>query len=125
MFSADPTATGLDVELSDEADELVLSGVIPGGEFEEQGGVKFSFRDTDGMVSSANGIVSVSIKKNLTTGMARISIKTAGVDLPGAAGQATMSLSLLFGTDPATDDCLSARHVSCDASSTRTRCKQL
>jgi hypothetical protein len=127
IVAANPSVTGLDVELRDSDDQLVLSGVIPAAEFEDQGGagVKFLFRDNDGAVTSANGIVAVTMKKNVASGLARISIRAEGIDLPGAAGQDEMSLSLLFGTDPGADDCITARRVPCASIATRTRCKQL
>ena len=52
-----------------------------------------------------------------------LKIKTKGTDVPGMEQQLLMSASLLFGTDPATDDCVTARRLACEPKTTRNSCK--
>ena len=44
-------------------------------------------------------------------------------DLDGAAGQVALTMSVLLGSDPTTDDCVTARRVPCTSKVTSVSCK--
>lgn len=125
-FTANPTVTGAEIELRDADDATVLNGVLPAAGWEDQGGagLKFRFRDRDGLYPSANGLTSVSIKLQLSKGIAKVSAKSSDVELTGAIGQDKMSVSFLFGTDPSVDDCITGIRVPCKIKATSTSCKE-
>ncbi len=125
-FTSDPTSTGLEVLLFDEDDVGVYSAQIPAGLFEDLkgDGSKFRYRASDASPPTAAGVRAVSIRLSPTKGVAKAKIKLKDFELPGALGQSSMSLSLLFGADPALDECLTLRSLPCSASSARTKCKE-
>ena len=125
IFTADPTVTGLVVETRGADDQTVHTGVLPAAGFEDKkgDGTKFQFRDKDGIYPSAAGIQKVTIKVQASKGRAKINVKAKDVDASGAIGQSQMSVSFLFGTDPAIDDCLTGIRVPCKAKATVTNCK--
>jgi len=125
FFSSDPTVTGAAVELRDALHQTVFSADLGAADWEDKGGsgTSFSFRDTLGLGGPANGVEKARVKVIASNGIAKASVKMRGTELPGAAGQLTMSFSMLFGTDPATDDCLTARSIPCKAKTKRTICK--
>jgi cysteine-rich repeat protein len=124
-FTANPAATGLVLELRDTNSQLVASAVLPAGGWEDRTGTgeKVRFRDRDGSFPSANGFGNVVIQKKITKGYAKVRIKASRTDLDGADGQYRVSLSFLFGTDPAVDDCVTARFVPCEPKPGKNKCK--
>jgi cysteine-rich repeat protein len=125
-FTTSPTVTGLLVELFDADDQSVYSATLAASDWEDLRdlGTKFRFRDTQGPGGPANGMSSVKIAQKSNKGVAKFTAKMRGHEIPGAAAQERMTLSLLFGTDPAIDECLTARRVPCSSSTTRTSCKE-
>ncbi|MFQ5478123.1 MAG: hypothetical protein ACE5E4_05860 [Candidatus Binatia bacterium] len=125
-FNSLPTATGLSIEVLDASGAVVFSSSIPAADFEDLGGdgLRFRFRDNRFEVPSANGVVNVSLKLIAAKGIAKLKIKVKERELSGLEGQGTASVSLLWGADPALDDCLTAWRMPCTAKATRTFCKQ-
>jgi hypothetical protein len=126
LFAADPTVTGLEVRVRGHDGQTVHEGLLPGAGWEDRKGtgIKFVFRDRDGIHPSANGFVAGVIKLQATKNLAKITLKTKGVDVPEAQGQASMSASFLFGTDPLVDACLGSPDVRCEAKPGAMRCKE-
>jgi len=124
-FGADPVITGMIMQLFDADDQPVFEATLEATSWEDQtgAGTRFRFRDTQGPTGPANGVSSVKVSQKASTGVWKVSAKMRDTEIPGAAGQSTMSLSLLFGTDPAVDDCLTARRIPCVAKTTKTTCK--
>ncbi|MFQ5478125.1 MAG: hypothetical protein ACE5E4_05870 [Candidatus Binatia bacterium] len=124
-FNSLPTATGLSIEVLDASGAVVFSSSIPAADFEDLGGdgLRFRFRDNRFEVPSANGVVNVSLKLIAAKGIAKLKIKVKERELSGLEGQGTASVSLLWGADPALDDCLTAWRMPCTAKATRTFCK--
>jgi hypothetical protein len=125
QFSSDPIATGLLVELRDTADQNVYFGEIPAGAFEDTKGTgeSFKFRDSKGEIPLANGIQSAQVRIVTKKSIAKAKVKIKDVEVPGIAAQPLMTASLLFGADPALDDCLTARRVPCMPKPTSNSCK--
>jgi hypothetical protein len=63
------------------------------------------------------------VKRYPTKGIAKVVVNMKESEVPGAAGQATMSASFLFGSDPLVDECTTARRVPCKSTATSTTCK--
>jgi cysteine-rich repeat protein len=124
QLTANPTATGVKVVLLDQSGDTIYEADLPAAQWEDSNGAgqKFRFRDTQGTAGPANGIGSASIKRNEAKGLAKTILKMKGSEIPGAAGQEFLSISLLFGLDPSTDDCLTGRLVPCTVSSTSLKC---
>jgi len=124
-FTAAPTETGLVLELLDERVGLVFGAAIDAAEFQDVSGssTRYLFRDRDGVVPGANGIRQIKIIEVPAKSIAKIKISVKGTEVPAAADQDDLSLSLLFGTDPAFDDCLTAVYVPCKSNPKKTSCK--
>ncbi|TFH24079.1 MAG: hypothetical protein E4H03_04575 [Myxococcales bacterium] len=124
-FAADPSVSGATLELFDENDASIYAATLGAADWVDKrgDGRQFTFADTQGPSGPANGVTKAKIKRIDKKGVARTVVTMKGSEIPGAANQLHMSLSLLFGLDPATDDCLSARRVPCKVSATRTSCR--
>jgi cysteine-rich repeat protein len=124
-FNSNPVLTGLSLELFDHDDQSIFAATLDASDWEDTSGsqTQFRFRDSQGPGGPANGIGSASIKRKASTGTWKLVAKMRDTEIAGAAGQPFVSLSLLFGTDPSSDDCLTARRVPCTATSTKTSCK--
>jgi hypothetical protein len=83
----------------------------------------FKFRDKSGSVASANGIEKLQIKKSTKKNVAKAKLKMRGTEIPAVGTQPQMAFSLLFGTDPATDDCITASSDTCKPRGDRNSCK--
>ncbi|TFH18803.1 MAG: hypothetical protein E4H03_14300 [Myxococcales bacterium] len=117
-FTPDLVLTGIALELRDQDDRTVYAATVAGSEFEvSASGTRY--RNATG----APGIDSVRISSVTSKGVAKVRVKAKDVELAGAADQAVMSLSFLFGLDPAVDDCLTARRVPCKSAAAKTTCK--
>jgi hypothetical protein len=116
-FTANPTVTGMKLVVADVDGVHVYDADMPAAEWEDSNGSgqKYRFRDP-------SGINSAQIKKNDAKGVAKAIIKMSGAEIPGAAGEPYISVSLLFGVDPGTDECLTARLVPCTVSATKSKC---
>lgn len=125
-FTTNPTATGMLLLLRDGDNQTILGGDIPSTEFVDKAGtgISFTFKDKDGAVASADGIVSVKIKKIVSKGVAKITAKVKDREMPGADGEFRVSVSILFGTDPAVDECITARFIPCDPQPGKNKCKE-
>ncbi len=120
-----PTDTGLDLRLFDQAEQGVFSAQIPPTFFDDVrgDGTKFRYKRSADSPVGTEGVHSVWIRPRPAQGVAKLKISLKGTDLAAAADQPSLSLSLLFGVDPAVDDCLSMRSLPCTNTSKRTRCK--
>jgi cysteine-rich repeat protein len=119
-FSANPTVTGVRIVLVDAADETAYEGDLAAALWLDKSGAgqAFSYR-----AEQAGVAIAAKIKRNPSKGVARAVVKVGGSEMPGAAGQDRLSLSLLFGADPAVDQCLTARSVPCTPKATSTTCR--
>jgi cysteine-rich repeat protein len=113
-LTADPTVSGATVVLSDADDEVVYTAELPASGWLLRGESSWSYR--------ADG-ASASVKANLTRGTVRVSVKLSNADVAGSLAQSQLSMSVLFGTDVATDMCLTARQIPCTSKATSTKCK--
>jgi hypothetical protein len=55
--------------------------------------------------------------------LVKIKLKGRDMNLDGAGGQTVMSMSILLGTDPASDDCVTARRLGCEPKEASVSCK--
>jgi hypothetical protein len=117
-----PTDTGLVMELRDADSQTVFAAMIAPGDFQVSG-TKYYFRDPNGLAVGANGVRSVTLTPKPTAGIAKVKVSMGTTEIPGALGQPVLSMSLLFGTDPALDDCLTARRIPCIATAAKTSCR--
>jgi len=122
LFGSDPTATGIVFELRDEGRQVIYSATIPASAFELRNG-RYFFRDLRHDVPSANGIVSRALIPKTGKAITIARVKMKDFEVPGAAMQQLLSATLLFGSDPATDDCVSAWQVPCKSRPGKTACK--
>jgi len=122
-FTGNPTVSGLAIELRDSSNQTIFSSTIPPGSFVDRGAGRYDFRDPKLTVPGANGVVQVRIKTITSKGVAKTTFKIKKTEIPGADGQFRISVSLLFGTDPAFDECLTARFIPCTPKPGKNRCK--
>jgi cysteine-rich repeat protein len=124
QLTANPTLTGMKVVMTDTTGAHVYEADIPAANWEDRNGTgqSFRFRDSHGTVGPANGVNSASIKRNEAKGLAKALVKMGGAEIPDAAGQQFLSVSLLFGSDPNADDCITARLLPCKLTATSSKC---
>ena len=122
LFGSDPTVTGVIFELRDETRQVVYSASIPASAFELRSG-RYFFRDLRHEVPSANGMVSLALIPKTSKAITVVRAKMKDTEVPGAAMQQLLSATLLFGSDPATDDCVSAWQIPCQSRPGKTACK--
>ncbi len=117
-YTTSPAVTGMAVELRDSNNQSIVSAVIPAGSFEDKNGlgVSVSFRDKDHALATGDGVEQIKIKKVVSRNIAKVKMKIDDTDLAGANGEYRVSISMLFGTDPGVDDCVTARFIPCDPS---------
>ncbi|MCG8669752.1 MAG: hypothetical protein MI867_10105, partial [Pseudomonadales bacterium] len=99
-------------------------GTIPPAAFVDKTGAgeKFRFRDRAQEIPSAAGIVQMTIVKSASNGIVKVKIRATEVDLDEIDGDLSVSLSMLFGSDPALDECLTARSVPCEPRPGKNKC---
>jgi hypothetical protein len=124
-YTANPALTGMIVELRDADNQVILSAVIPNSAFEDKDGTGRSvrFRDKDHTLPTGAGIEQIKITKVESKGIAKAKIRISDTDLDGTDEEYRMSLSMLFGTDPAVDACLTARYVPCEPKPGKNKCQ--
>jgi len=123
QFTTSPTTTGMRFVVVDAADGPVFDATVPPGGFEDRrgDGTSFRFKDKTGVI--AGGISSAKIKKSLGKGIAKLRLKTRDTEMTGAQDQVQITISFLFGTDAATDECMTGRRIPCTPAATKTSCK--
>jgi cysteine-rich repeat protein len=122
-FTTLPTTSGLEIRLFDSSGQPVFDSHVDATRFmDTSNGAGTSFRFSDKEGSLANGVRDVQIALLPLKGIATIRMKMTGTEIPRALGQDLMSVSFLFGSDPATDQCLTARSIPCVARGTRISC---
>jgi len=124
-FTTSPIDAGMAFHFFDASGVEFYSAVIPASAFEAVGfsGTKFRFRDRDGAVTSANGMQRVAIRIKAGKDLVKIRTKTAGVELPGAVGQSSGSVSIVLGSDPSVDACFTGKGMFCTGTPSRLTCK--
>lgn len=125
-LDANPTVTGLRVLVVDASDEIIYDAQLGATDWQDRTGrvVSFRFRDSQGVAGPANGVRSATLKHDPKLAVAKLKLSMKGAEIPGAADQVVLSVSYLFGTDPAADDCVTARRITCLAASTKVACKR-
>ncbi len=111
----DPSVVGVTIEMRDAASATFYSATLPASSIVNSGGKgkTFKFRDKTGLTPGANGVVSAVFKRNTKKNLVKATVRTDGFEFVAAVAQPSLSLSLLFGADPVSDDCLSAREIPC------------
>jgi len=123
-MAASPTTGGVSFSLRGANGDEVYGGYLPAeGVVDATGkGTSFKFRDTKGLYPTANGVVSATIKRITSKGVARLNLKARGIDFAPFADIGSIAFSVLVGPSPSEGDCLSAQGVECSASVTTLRC---
>jgi len=121
-----PDVTGVTVDLFDRDGQSVFSATVPASGFVDKKGTgqKFQFKDRDGAVPGAGGIRLFKIQKNTKKSLAKVKFKAQGTELPGAEGEFLLSMSMLFGADPAVDECITAWQMFCRPKPGKNKCKR-
>ncbi len=119
-----PSVGGMLLELRDDGDVAQFIGVLPASAMVDVGGRGrvFKFRDPRAEVPSANGLRTVTVRRDPAKGIARIKARMEGAELSGLSDNPDLSLSVLFGESPSVGDCLSAQHVGCVTKGARSIC---
>ena len=110
-----PSDTGVLLQVRHADGSEIFSADIPAANIENSRDrdILFRFRDKDGIVASANHVQSLFLKRSDSKGEVRMKMKMRGHELPLVHGVADIGISLLFGGDPASADCLSAQSLPC------------
>jgi hypothetical protein len=81
-------------------------------------GTTFKFRDTNAEFASANGIASVTIKRNTNRDEVRAKLKMRGTDIPAVVDETQLTASLLVGGSPTSGRCGSVTGLACSKKGT-------
>ncbi len=119
QFTADPSVSGATLTLTNALDSAIYTLAMPAGQWIHSDATLWQWHSA-GVDGS-----SVTVRTDAAHGIARVTLKIAGAEIAGAVGQTQMSLSMLFGSDPGTDQCVTARSVPCRAKGTTTICKDV
>ncbi len=124
-YTANPAVTGMTIEVRDSNNQAVVSAVIPNTSFVDKDGTgsKISFRDKDHLLPTGGGVSQIKINEVAAKAVAKVKIRVDDVSLTGTDQEYRMSVSMLFGSDPAVDDCLTARFVPCTPKPLKNKCK--
>ncbi len=123
LLAGSPEVSGMTLVLDDVDGAALFTATVPEQLLVDVGGKGRIFKFLDRTGTLAGGIQRAIVKKISNKGVARVLVKGGGLDLAAAAGQSGLSLSILFGTDPAVDDCASARGLLCESRSTKSSCE--
>jgi hypothetical protein len=93
---------------------------MPAEHFVDAGlkGTTFKFRDTNAEFASANGIASVTIKRNTNRDEVRAKLKMRGTDIPAVVDETQLTASLLVGGSPTSGRCGSVTGLACSKKGT-------
>ena len=88
---------------------------MPAANFIDSGlkGKTFKFRDTKGLVPSANGVAIATIKRSAKRDEIRAKLKMRGTEIPAVIEEISLSPALLIGASPLTGRCGSASSLTC------------
>ncbi len=125
-LSSAPDVTGVSVDLLDRDNQSFFTATVPAAGFVDKKGTgeKFLFKDREGVTSGAGGIRLFLIRKITSKGIAKLKFKAEGTEQPSAANEFVMSAALLFGADPASDDCVTAWRMFCRPRPGKNKCKR-
>jgi cysteine-rich repeat protein len=122
QFEGDPTLSGARLVLTNSADALVAEFSLPATKWIRT--LRGSVERLRYKVERGEGDdVSVTVRRDSAKGTSRTQIRVRSADLDGAAGHSSLSLSLLLGTAPGSDPCMTARRVPCKVRSTSSTCR--
>jgi cysteine-rich repeat protein len=121
-----PSEAGVLIELRDETDVPRFTAVVPPSSVVDvgDGGRVFKFRDSRGEVPSANGLRTMTVRRDPAKGIVRTKARMEGTETSGLVANPDVSLSVLFGANPSVGDCISAQHVACLTKGGRSICAE-
>jgi len=110
-----PSESGVAIELTGDDGNPVYGAFLPAANIVNSSGrgLVFRFRDAKSAVAEANGIVSAQIKRKPAKGWIKLKARMRGVEIGQLADLSNLSMSVLFGNDPASGDCASGRSYGC------------
>ncbi|RMD83049.1 MAG: hypothetical protein D6815_07640 [Candidatus Dadabacteria bacterium] len=125
LLASAPNVTGLNVDVYSPSGATVFSASIPASAFADKRGTgeKFQFKDAEGTTPGAGGTRLAVVRKITAKGIAKVKLKAIGNELGAAAGADVLSASMLFGADPASNDCVTAWMLQCRSRPGTTHCK--
>ncbi|TFH24486.1 MAG: hypothetical protein E4H03_03525 [Myxococcales bacterium] len=85
---------------------------------------KYIFRDSRFEIPDAAGITALKIAEVSTKGIAKIKFKGKKMTLREATDDFRLSVSLLFGADPSTEESLTARYLPCEPTTKKNTCRR-
>jgi len=120
-----PSDVGMMLEIRDDAGVPRYTSTMPASAITNVGGKSkvFKFKDKLGLIAQAGSMISVTVKRNANRGVVQVKAKMKGAEVPGLADQPTLSMSLLFGEDPSTGDCLTGAPLQCVARGAKHACE--
>jgi hypothetical protein len=123
-LSVVPTEGGVLIEVRDETDVPRFTGLVPPSSVIDVGGSGrvFKFRDPRGAVPSANGLRTMTVRRDPAKGIVRTKARMEGAETSGLVANPDVSLSVLYGANPLVGDCISAQHVACSTKGGRSIC---
>jgi cysteine-rich repeat protein len=112
---ADPSVVGVSIEMRDASSVPFFNATLPASAIVNVGdkGKTFKFRDKEGAIPSASGVTTASFKRNTKKNLVKVKFRTYGYEYSAPVAQPSLSMSLLFGTDPLSAECLTARDIPC------------
>jgi hypothetical protein len=115
-----PADSGVLLELQGADGSLLYGSSMPAEHFVDAGlkGTTFKFRDTNAEFASANGIASVTIKRNTNRDEVRAKLKMRGTDIPAVVDETQLTASLLVGGSPTSGRCGSVTGLACSKKGT-------
>jgi hypothetical protein len=112
------------LDVSDANGNLIYQSILPAGALVDSAGdgriYRYSSRSTP--APQGNGVTSVIIKRDAAHGAVRMKVRARDHDIPGVVNTPTIGVALLFGQNPASDDCISAVTLPCVARGSKVIC---
>jgi hypothetical protein len=130
-FTADaiqgaPAEEGIRLALRSLEGGVIYESLMPAALVTAKGGASaraFKFKDANGLVADANGVRKGSVKHIAAKRSVRTKFRMKGFELGALIDAPDLSLSLLLGDDPLTEDCVSSgAALICERKGPKARC---
>jgi hypothetical protein len=119
-----PSDTGFQLDVLDANANVIYTATVPASAIVDSGGLGkvFKYSDKTGAHPQANGLTSAQFKIDAKGGRVRVKMKMANHDVPGVVSTPRVALSVLFGQNTASDDCVTDTFAPCAPRGTKVIC---
>ncbi|HYB98613.1 MAG TPA: hypothetical protein VEC57_05705 [Candidatus Limnocylindrales bacterium] len=113
LVTSDPSMTGVIIAVLDDGGASIYEARLQAANWSGRiNGRRHRFRDAEAATSTSNGISSATLSLSETAGLARLTFKMKGSEIPALEEQERVNVSALFG-EAGSGECLTALRVPC------------